>query len=71
VIVLNVLSVAEKACPQLKQVLYVSTADQLLPSPFNCLLDQKYWQTKRQAETFLSQWEHPSATRSIFRPGNI
>jgi hypothetical protein len=60
--------------PNLKHFVYVSTADQLLPVPFQCAIDRRYWTTKRHAETILTRDRLPgnismTFQRSIVRPG--
>jgi hypothetical protein len=62
--------------PNIKHFVFVSTADQLLPAPFNCAIDKRYWTTKRHVETVLMRDRLPgdvrmAFSRSIVRPGWI
>lgn len=71
---MNVVKLCLKECPALEHIAYISTADQLLPAPFNCAIDSRYWSSKREAEQFLVSGldetiQDRRLRRSIFRPG--
>lgn len=69
----NVVNYAFNNCPKLSHVIYISTAEQLLPYPFGCmLLSPRYLESKREAESFLLSArtkDEQKIARSIFRPG--